>query len=146
MSFKPVRLFLTDRLLEVDGDFESHDDAFSDANVGDMDFDKRFHIFYADIQTTAANLHTTQDVVSATVTLFFRSGKDSYELDEAIDMANQYRMNCLRKVKLSGFINIKSCVCNSILAVPLDTNDNAVKVILKFSIGMIFGTNINLDC
>lgn len=147
MSFKPIRQFLTDRLLEVDSDFEVYDATFSNNFVGDNDFNKRFHIFYGDITGSVANQNTTTDVVNANVRLFFRGLRDSNEaLDNALEIANQYRVNCLRLSKLLNQVNIKRVVCTSILAEPLPDNDQQFTVNLAFSITYICGTGINLDC
>lgn len=147
MSFKPVRQYLTDRLLEVDSDFEVYDATFANDFVGDNDFNKRFHIFYGNITATVANQNTTTDTINAVVTLYFRGYRDSNEaLDAAMDIANEYRMNCLRQSKLAGQIHIKRVVCNSIAAEPMPENDQQFKVLLSFSIQYICGTGINLDC
>jgi hypothetical protein len=147
MSFKPVRTFLSDRLLEVDSDFQSHNDAFALDNVGADNFDKRFHIFYGNVTTSVSNQNTTQDVVQATVTLYFNGDRyDSEAIDEAMDIANQYRINCLRPSYLKTQTFIKRVVCNSINAAPLDSNDNAILVTLQYSINMIFGTGVDLNC
>ncbi len=147
MSFKPVRSFLESRLLEVDRDFEVHDDAFSFDNIGNNDFDKRYHIFYGSVNTSVDNQHTTNDVVNATVTLFFRGYRTATEsLDESMDLANTYRLNCLKIAPLREQDFIKRVVCNSIQAEPLESNDNSIKITLQFSINVIFGTAVNLNC
>jgi|JI10StandDraft_1071094.scaffolds.fasta_scaffold1882068_1 hypothetical protein len=147
MSFKQIRTYLTDRLLEVDSDFEVFDEAFDTNNVGTNDFDKRFHIFYGSVVTTASNQNTTQDNVTATVTLNFSGSRNSTEqLDDAMDLALQYRINCLRRPKYVGQTFIKNVVCQNIDATPLDTNDNAIQIRLTFNISIIYGTGITLDC
>lgn len=147
MSFKPVRTFLQDRLLETDSEFEVFDQAFNNDQIGDADFNKRYHIFYGPVNATVSNQNTTQDVVSATVTLYFRGYRDSNEsLDEAMDLANKYRINCLRTSYLKNQTNIKRVVCTNIVPEQMPTNDLAFKLILSFNISMIFGTNISLDC
>ena len=148
MSFKPIRTFLTERLLEIDSDFEVFDQGFESQEIGANDFDKRFHIFYGSVVTTSANQNTTQDIVTATVTLYFQGERESTEaLDNAMDTANLYRINCLKRMNYAGLSFIKNVVCNSIEASPVDvTNDNSVKVQLKFSISVIFGTGVDLDC
>lgn len=147
MSFKPVRSFLEARLLEVDSDFEVHDDAFSLENIGNNDFNKRYHIFYGNVATSVDNQHTTNDIVNATVTLFFRGYRNATEsLDESMDLANTYRLNCLKIAPLRAQDFIKRVVCSSIQAEPLDSNDNSIKITLQFSINVIFGTAVNLNC
>ena len=147
MSFKPVRTFLEQRLLEVDSDFEAHEDAFNLDNVGSNDFNKRYHIFYGNVATSLDNQHTTNDVVSATVSLFFSGARNATEaLDDAMDLANQYRLNCLKIGYLRSQDFIKRVVCNSIVAEPIESNDNQIKITLQFSINIIFGTAINLNC
>lgn len=147
MSFKPVRTFLESRLIEVDSDFEVHDDAFSFENIGNNDFNKRYHIFYGNVATSVDNQHTTNDVVNATVSLFFRGYRNATEsLDESMDIANSYRLNCLKIAPLRDQQFIKRVVCSSIQAEPLDTNDNSIKITLQFSINVIFGTAVNLNC
>lgn len=147
MSFKPIRQYLTDRLLETDPDFEVYDSTFSNNFVGDNNFNKRFHIFYGNVTGTLANQNTTTDTVNATVRLFFRGMRDSNEtLDEAMDIANVYRMACLRQSNLVTQIHIKRVFCNSIVAESMPDNDQHFVVNLEFSISYICGTGVNLDC
>lgn len=147
MSFRPIRTFLENRLLEVDSDFEDHKQPFAFDNIGANDFNKRFHIFYGNVTTSVSNQNTTQDDVLATVTLSFNSFRDSVEaLDVAMDIANEYRINCLRMEKLAGQTFIKRVVCESINAEPMPTNDNAILIKLQFRIRVIFGLGVNLNC
>lgn len=147
MSFKPIRTFLTNRLLETDQEFEVHDQPFEISNIGANDFNKRFHIFYGSVTTSVANQNTTLDDVLSTVTLSFSGFRDSTEaLDTAMDIANKYRINCLRQQYLVGETFVKRVVCESINAEPLDGNDNAILIRLQFRIRVIFGTGVNLDC
>lgn len=147
MSFKPIRSFLANRLIEVDSDFESHNQPFSLDNIGANDFNKRFHIFYGQVATSVSNQVTTSDDVTATVTLSFNGFRDDSEaLDEAMDIANLYRINCLRLEKLNGQSFIKRVVCENITAQPVDTNDNSILITLQFKIKVIFGLGLNLDC
>ena len=146
MSFKPIRTFLENRLLEVDRDFEVQDDAFGLETLGSNELDKRYHIFYGNVATTLDNQHTTDDVVSATVSLYFRGYRTATDaLDDSMDLANAYRLNCLKISALTNQDFIKRVVCNSILAEPLESNDNFIKITLQFSIRVIFGTAINFD-
>lgn len=147
MSFKPVRTFLEARLLEIDSNFTEFDQAFNSNEVGNNDFDKRYHIFYGNITTTAANHNITNDEVRATVTLFFSGSRSATEaLDDAMDIANEYRIECLKRANYSNLTFIKNVVCSSINAEPIaDSNDNAIKIILEFNIMVIFGIGVNLD-
>ncbi len=147
MSFKPIRTFLTERLVEIDSDFTVFDNGFNSDQLGDNNFNKRFHIFYGNVATTVSNQNTTSDVVTAVVNLFFSGSRSSTdELDEAMDIANKYRINCLRRAKYSGQTFIKNVVCQSIEAQPLESNDNAIQVKLTFNITIIFGLNVDLNC
>lgn len=147
MSFKPIRTYLTDRLLEVDPDFEVYDSAFANDFIGDNNFNKRFHIFYGPIATTVANQNTTNDDATAVVTLYFRGYRDSNEaLDEAMDIANKYRINCLRPLNLLNQTHIKRVLCTSIAPEQMPENDQQFKISLTFSIQTIFGLSISLDC
>ena len=146
MSFKPIRTFLENRLLEVDSDFQEHYAAFDLESVPSTNDDKRFHIFYGNVTTTTANQNTTDDTVNAVVTLWFSGQRETKDiLDDAMDLANEFRINCLRQQKLSGQTFIKRVVSQSIVAEPLNTNDGSFRIILSFSIRVIFGTNVNLD-
>lgn len=147
MSFKPIRTFLTDRLIEIDSDFEVYDNGFQSQEIGTNDYDKRFHIFYGSVVTTGSNQNTTSDVVTSTVSLYFSGSRTSTdELDNAMDIANQYRINCLRRSKYAGQNFIKNVVCQSIEAEPLSTNDNAILIKLTFNISIIFGLSLDLNC
>lgn len=147
MSFKPIRTFLENRLLAVDSDFEVYDQGFENSNVGANDFDKRYHIFYGSVATTSANQNVTNDVVTAIVTLYFQGARTSREaLDDAMDLANEYRVECLKRTNYSTQTFIKNVVCSSIVAEPIaDSNDNAFRISLTFSISIIFGIGLNLD-
>jgi len=147
MSFKPIRSFLETRLLEIDSDFEAHNDAFSTENIGANDFDKRYHIFYGNVTTSVSNQVTTQDDVTVTVKLYFDGYRDATEsLDSAMDTANLFRIQCLKINYLINQSFIKRVVCNSIQANPLNTNDNAIEVVLTFNVRVIFGLGADLDC
>lgn len=147
MSFKPIRSFLEARLLEVDSDFEVHPDAFSTDNIGANDFDKRYHIFYGNVATSVSNQVTTSDDVTSTVKLYFNGFRDATEsLDSAMDAANRFRIQCLKMNFLSNQSFIKRVVCNSIQANPLNTNDNAIEIVLTFNIKVMFGLGTDLDC
>jgi hypothetical protein len=147
MSFRPVREYLKDRLLEIDSDFQVYDDAFENDSIGDNNFDKRFQIFYQVDSATVSNQLTTTDEVAARVTLFFDGGREAQEsFDNAMDLANVYRIQCLKIDKLRQYVHLKRVVCTSIVPEPLDSNNNMIKVILNFRINMIFGVGVNLDC
>ncbi len=147
MSFKPVRSFFQDRLLEVDSSFTPHDDAFDTNNVGANNFDRRFHVFYGDVTTSVSNQNTTTDTVNATVTLFMSGERNATEaLDESMDIANKFRLQCLKIDKLRNQTFIKRVVCNSIRAEALNTDDNSMKIILNFSVNVIFGLGLDLNC
>ncbi len=87
MSFKPIRTFLEDRLLDLDNDFQVYAKPFSDDEIGANNYDKRYHIAYGPVQATTANQNVTQDVVSATVELYFTGKRDETEL---LDNARQW--------------------------------------------------------
>jgi hypothetical protein len=147
MSFKPIRTFLEDRILDIDPKFTVFDNAFNSNEIGNNDFDKRYHIFYGRVATTAANHNITNDSVTATVTLYFSGDRSATEaLDNAMDYANEFRIECLKRVNYANLTFIKNVVCNSIVAEPIaESNDNAIKIILEFNILVIFGIGLNLD-
>ena len=147
MSFKPIRTFLSARLLAVDSDFEVFDNAFNSEQIGNNDFNKRYHIFYGEVASTSAN-NLTSDIVTSTVTLYFSGSRTSEEaLDDAMDTANLFRMQCLKRENYSSLQFIKNVVCDSIRAEPIEaSNDNAIKIVLTFRINIMFGIGANLDC
>jgi hypothetical protein len=147
MSFKNVRTFLTNRIKEIDSDFEVVDKPFDVDDPAATNFNKRFHIFYGDITTTTANQQTTTDIVNAVVNLYFDGYRDQTEaLDESVDVANRIRMRCLQPKFLLGEKFIKRVVPTSIVATPIDSNDNKIRVRLEFSIATIMAATDNLDC
>lgn len=147
MSFKPIRTFLENRLKEIDSEFEAIATPFNVDEPAATNFNKRYHIFYGDVGGTVSNQQTTTDTVNATTTLYFDGYRDETEaLDSAMDLANAYRMRCLQAKFLKTEKNIKRVVPVSIVATPLGTNDNKIKVVLGFSISMIFASTDSLDC
>ena len=146
MSLRPIRQYFRDRISELDRDFIEHTDAFNTENVGELGFDKAFHIFYGNISTTSINMNTTNDNVQAVVTLFRSGYRDPIEtLDDAMDFANQFRLKCLMPKHATRNQFIKNVSCQSIKADPVNTNDNSIVISLQFNISVIFGTNISLD-
>lgn len=147
MSFKPIRTFLEDRLLDVDDDFELFDEAFNSNEVGSNRFDKRYHIFYGPVDTTSANQNVTNDQVTAIVTLYFKGARNSIEaLDNGMDLANEYRIECLKRSNYTNQTFIKNVVCKRITPEQIaSSNDNEIKISLEFSISVIFGIGVNLD-
>lgn len=146
MSLKPVRQYFKDRIFELDKDYQEHTDAFNTENISQLRFNKAYHIFYGNIQTTTANQLSTLDTVSATVSLFQNGYRDPIiALDDAMDFANKFRLRCLNPKYSTRNFFIKNVVCNTINAEPVNTNDNSIIIRLQFSITVIFGTQINLD-
>lgn len=148
MSFKPIRTFLETQLLKIDSDFEVYDQGFENSEIGFNDFNKRYHIFYGNIQTSDANQNTTNDTVNATVTLYFKGARSAtLALDDSLDIANNFRIECLKRANFTNYTFIKKVVCNSINAEPVDaSNDNAIKIKLEFSVSVMFGLGVNLNC
>ena len=147
MSLKLIRTYLEDRLQEIDPAFERVEKPFDTEEAGKNNFDRRFHIFYADISGSVANQNTTLDTINGTVVLYFDGGRDDQtKLDVALDVANAFRMRCMNPKLLKNEKFIKRFVANSVIASPLDSNDNQIKITLKFSISAMFGTNDDLNC
>jgi len=148
MSFKPIRTFLADRLTAVDSEFKPFLQAFDNSEIGVNGFNKKYHIFYGNVTTVSSDMNTTNDTVSAVVNLYFQGARTSTEaLDNGMDIANLYRIECLKRTNFANLSFIKKVSCTSILAEPVDqSNDNAVKISLAFSISVVFGVGLNLDC
>lgn len=148
MSLKPIRQYFKDRFSELDNEYQEHTDAFNTDNIGELNLDKAYHIFYGSAQTSALNHLTTKDIVSVTVSIFSKGYRDPIEaLDDAMDFANHFRLHAMNpKLSNTGEF-IKNVVCTSIEASPINTqNDNSIVIKLQFSITVIFGIGINLNC
>jgi hypothetical protein len=148
MSYKDIRTFFTDRLTEIDSEFQKQDTPFNvQDEVSNTNFDKRFHIFYGNVAGGGAAPRTITDTVNATVKLYFTGLRDNTDrLDDSFDLANLFRINCMKKEKLGNHKFLKRFVCTSFVATPLGNNDNAVLITLSFSIDAMFGVGANLDC
>jgi hypothetical protein len=147
MSFKNIRTFFESRLNETDSEFQRLETPFNIEDPGLNAFNKRFHIFYHALSGSVANQNATQDTVNAVVTLYFDGLRADVEaLDNSFDLANVFRLACMNKKNLVNEKFLKKFVCTGMNATPLDTNENAIKITLAFSISMIFGTQANLEC
>lgn len=148
MSLKPIRQYFKDRISSLDSDYVEHTDAFNTANIGENNLDKAFHIFYGSAQTSALNHLTTLDVVNATVSIFLKGYRDPIEaLDDSMDFANKFRIECIKPAFATTGEFIKNVVCTSINASPInEQNDNSIVIRLEFNITVIFGIGINLSC
>ena len=147
MSFKSIRTFFESRLSEVSPDFQRVDSPFDTESVPLNNYDKRFHIFYGELTPSVANQNVTSDTCTATVILYFEGCRDDVaKLDDAWDMANKFRLICMKPKHLTGSKFIKRIFANSVVAQPLPSNDNLVKITLRFSITAMFGTEDNFEC
>lgn len=148
MSLKPIRQYFVDRIYSLDTEYQEHTDAFNTENIGGLTLDKAYHIFYGSVQTSALNHLTTKDVVSTTLSIFTRGYQNPNEaLDDAMDFANHLRLECMKPKFANTGQFIKNVVCNSIEASPVnEQNDNSIIIKLQFSITVIFGIGINLNC
>jgi hypothetical protein len=148
MSLKPIRQYFKDRFTAMDSQYVEHTDAFNTENIDGLNLDKAYHIFYGSAQTSSLNHLTTKDNVSTTVSIFSKGYRDPIEaLDDAMDFANHFRLECMNpKLATTGQF-IKNVVCTSIEASPINTqNDNSIVVRLQFNVTVIFGIGINLNC
>lgn len=147
MSFKLIRTHFESRLNEIDADFQRVDKPFDTDDVPNNNFNKRFHIFYGELSPVVPNQNVTSDTCSATVTLYFDGCRDDVtKLDDAWDIANAFRLRCAKPKFLKNEKFIKRIFANSIIATPLNSNDNLIKITLRFSITAMFGTEDNLEC
>lgn len=147
MSLKPIRQYFKDRLMTLDSNYVEHTDAFNTDNIGDLNLDKAFHVFYGNAETSALNHLTTLDTIRVTVSLFAKGFRDPIEaLDDAMDFANKFRIECIRPAFATTGQVIKNVVCTSINASPINSeNDNSIVVRLEFRVTVIFGIGINLS-
>lgn len=154
MSLKPIRKYFKDRFLDAEmlkrggAEYIEHTDAFNTDNIGSFNLDKAYHIFYGSASTSALNHLTTKDTVKATVSIFSKGFRDPNEaLDDAMDFANNYRIQCIKPKFATTGQFIKNVVCSSIEASPINQeNDNSIVVRLQFSITVVFGIGIDLSC
>ncbi len=147
MSIKNIRSFIEARLKEVDSDYTEHSDAFNVDNIGELNLDKAFHVFYADMSNVSVDQATSTDEVNVTVSLLTKTDRYAQEfLDEAFDKAIKFKMYCINPTKIVGQTFIKKVRFSSMRAEPLDGNDNAsiIKVNLRFTV--MYGLAIDLSC
>ena len=150
MSLKPIRQYFKDRLSSLDTNYVEHTDAFNTDNIDGLNLDKAFHIFYGSANTSALSHLTTKDTINVTVSIYSKGYIDPAEaLDDAMDFANTFRIECIKPMYACTGEFIKNVVCNTIKASPINKeNDNSILCRLEFSVTVIFGIGINLtaDC
>lgn len=139
MSLSQVRTYFVTRIAALDSEFEEHQDAFNQNNIGAYNFNKAYHIFYGQVSSGPLNHACTDDAVTASVALFFSGDRDpATALATAMDFAHTFRLACIKPENAMIGTNIKNVVLNSIVAEPLESNDNAIVVRLDFTVRMVF--------
>jgi hypothetical protein len=140
MSFSQVRSYFKTRIAALDAEFEEHEDAFNQDNIGAYNFNKAYHVFYSPVSSGPLNHSSTDDSVTALVSLFFSGDRTPQAaLDTAMDFANTYRLACVKPENAMVGTNIKNVVLNNIVAEPLESNDNAIVIRFDFTVRMVFG-------
>ena len=138
MSLSQIRTYFSNRLLEVDSDFREHPDGFNRDNISSTNFDKSYFIFPGNLGSVTFD-QITDDSMIWRVELFFKGYRDPQEaIDNAIDVANLFRLQCVKREFCLTGENIKNVLLNSMTVNPVDTNDNLIIIELQFAVRLAF--------
>lgn len=147
MSLAFIREFVKARIDSIDSGYNEHNDAFNSDNIGELNLDKAYHIFYANMNNIAVDQATSKDEVNVVVSIYTKTNRYPKEfLDEAFDFANTFRMYCINPKNIVGHNFIKNVKFTSMEAQPLNGNDNAIVIKVNLRFMVIYGYGVDLSC
>lgn len=143
MSFKQVETYFQQRLKEVEPQFKEHEDAFSIENIGSSRFNHAYHVFFTHMKCSPPSGQVTTDILTVDVALFLKGFRDvkTYLID-SYDIANAFRLNCMRPEYAMNGTLIKNVICTQIKADPEKGNNNAIKMTCTFDVTVNFSTDV----
>ena len=144
MSLSKVRTYFRNQFTATDSKFKEWDDAFNSANIPSNIIDKAYHITYSVPSSDPFSTHLT-DNVEVSVSVFFKGYKKPTDtLDMAMDLCNEFRLNCVSISNIESFKStddnpIYGVISNSITPTFVETNDNRIVVELSFTVSVAHG-------
>ena len=139
MSFSSVRDYFKSQLTALDSSFREHVDGFETENIARNIFNKSYHIVINNPSNVETDNCRVEDNISVRVQLFFKGGKTSKlqsSLDNALDIGHDYK---LKSSNIKDFPStIKRVVGTSVIASPLETNDNSIIITIEFTVLAVF--------
>jgi len=123
---------------------KEHDDAFAVDNIARVNFNNSYHVIYTIPAVTEANDTMYIDQQSWTIQLGFKGFRKPQDaLDNAMDISHTIRENLMLPSSITAFnagkdYPILKISNNSIVAEPVESNDNSIVVTLEFNLQRAF--------
>jgi len=135
-----ARTYFKARLGETDSDFREWPDGFNFENIPSNLFDLSYHIVPSTIVSGPLDNCSIIDAANWEVRLFFKGFRDIQEtIDAALDKAHTFRVASVKPTNaFTSDPNIKNVVLNTMAFDFPDGNDNAVIVVLNFTVTVYF--------
>lgn len=140
MSLSQVRSYIRTALTGMVGHaFYEHKEATDLGDVPRNKFQKAWQLNYDQISSKELNDLFIDDSFSCTLKIYYKANKhNSDEMDLAIDLAHDVRLELIRPIASMSGTNIKNVICNSITPKVIDTNENMIEVAMALTFRMVF--------
>jgi hypothetical protein len=120
--------------------YVEHYDGFNYLNIPKSKLSKSFHLIVPSIKSTPNNDTSIFHSANVELRLFYKSARDNRDdLDMMMDEANQIALYAVSPIVTLN--NIKRVVLDSMDSEFLTSNDSAIQITLRFSVGLIFKVN-----
>jgi len=135
-----VRTYFDARIAAVDSDFRAHGDGFNFDNIPRSTFDKAYHLLPVLSVSTPLGDKAITDTANWELRLLRKGFRDPQAImDEALDTMHLIRIESIKPANaMQSDANIKQVVLNSYDPQFVPTNDNAIIILMSFSVELIF--------
>ena len=131
-----ARDFIKARLLEENSAFKQWGDGFNRDNIPRTIFDKAYFIRLSNPSNNVTENGYIDDNIEAELELFFKGFRDPQEaIDKALDVA--YNIKRRSSNPCHWDTTIKYVSIDSIVAEPIESNDNSIIIRLVYSFRLI---------
>lgn len=136
MSISKVRDFISARLKEEDSSFKQWGDGFNRDNIPRTIFNKCYFIRLSNPTNNVTENGYVDDNIEAELELFFKGFRDPQEaIDKALDVAYNIKLRSSNPCHWDN--TIKYVSVDSVVAEPIESNDNSIIIRLSYSIRLI---------
>lgn len=139
MSLSQVRTYFEARMTAVDSTVYKWTQPFENNQIPRNIKAKSYYLDFGAVSSQPLNDNFVRDEMDVTLQLFLKGTLDvESNIDTALDLAHNIRMNAVSPTNAMSGANIKNVVCNSIEASTVDGSDNSVLVNINFSVTLLF--------
>ena len=140
MSISQVRTYFRTHIATVDANMKEWKNNFDEDSAPRRIHTKSYYLELGDMESDALSDHMTNDLLDANLYIFYKDQRYYMDnLDLAYDLAHSIRLELIKPQNAMTGTNIKNVILNTATPRPFEHSDNAVVLLLNFSVNLVFG-------